>query len=171
MRNILLVSLLLASCTNINQQVADCESPSNGFIDGIDGKVKMGSASALDVFNAMDKAWAELDYEKIKTFVADDAVMNFADGGQVTGPDEFVEYIKNWVIQVEEEDGNEYKWNTDYAFSLAVTTGEGDYVNAQFTSTHTNPDSELEAEVFYEYYHIVDGMVQGWNQFKRDVPR
>ncbi len=170
MRNILLVSLLLASCTNINQ-VADCESPSNGFIDGIDGKVKMGSASALDVFNAMDKAWAELDYEKIKTFVADDAVMNFADGGQVTGPDEFVEYIKNWVIQVEEEDGNEYKWNTDYAFSLAVTTGEGDYVNAQFTSTHTNPDSELEAEVYYEYYHIVDGMVQGWNQFKRDVPR
>ena len=170
MRNILLVSLLLASCTNINQ-VADCESPSNGFIDGIDGKVKMGSASALDVFNAMDKAWAELDYEKIKTFVADDAVMNFADGGQVTGPDEFVEYIKNWVIQVEEEDGNEYKWNTDYAFSLAVTTGEGDYVNAQFTSTHTNPNSELEAEVYYEYYHIVDGMVQGWNQFKRDVPR
>ena len=170
MRNILLVSLLLASCTNINQ-VADCESPSNGFIDGIDGKVKMGSTSALDVFNAMDKAWAELDYEKIKTFVADDAVMNFADGGQVTGPDEFVEYIKNWVIQVEEEDGNEYKWNTDYAFSLAVTTGEGDYVNAQFTSTHTNPDSELEAEVYYEYYHIVDGMVKGWNQFKRDVPR
>lgn len=170
MRNILLLSLLLASCTNINQ-VADCESPSNGFIDGIDGKVKMGSASALDVFNAMDKAWAELDYEKIKTFVADDAVMNFADGGQVTGPDEFVEYIKNWVIQVEEEDGNEYKWNTDYAFSLAITTGEGDYVNAQFTSTHTNPDSELEAEVYYEYYHIVDGMVQGWNQFKRDVPR
>ena len=170
MRNILLVSLLLASCTNINQ-VADCESPSNGFIDGIDGKVKMGSASALDVFNAMDKAWADLDYEKIKTFVADDAVMNFADGGQVTGPDEFVEYIKNWVIQVEEEDGNEYKWNTDYAFSLAVTTGEGDYVNAQFTSTHTNPNSELEAEVYYEYYHIVDGMVQGWNQFKRDVPR
>ena len=105
MRNIFLVSLLLASCTNINQ-VADCESPSNGFIDGIDGEVKMGSASALDVFNAMDKAWAELDYEKIKTFVADDAVMNFADGGQVTGPDEFVEYIKNWVIQVEEEDGN-----------------------------------------------------------------
>ena len=35
--------------------------------------------------------------------------MNFADGGQVTGPDEFVEYIKNWVIQVEEEDGNEFK--------------------------------------------------------------
>ena len=168
MRNILLVLVFLVSCTNINQ-VADCETPSNGFIDGREGEVKIGSASALDVFNEMDKAWAELDYDKIKTFVAEDAVMNFADGGKVTGPDEFVEYIKNWVVQVEEEDGNEYSWNTDYAFSLAVTTGEGDYVNAQFTSTHTNPDSELEAEVYYEYYHIVDGKVQGWNQFKRDV--
>jgi len=168
MRNILLVLVLLTSCTNINQ-VVDCEPPSNGFIDGMDGEVKMGSASALDVFNEMDKAWAELDYDKIKTYVAEDAVMNFADGGKVTGPDEFVEYIKNWVVQVEEEDGNEYTWNTDYAFSLAVTTGEGDYVNAQFTSTHTNPDSKLEAEVYYEYYHIVDGKVQGWNQFKRDV--
>jgi hypothetical protein len=168
MRNILLVLVFLVSCTNINQ-VADCETPSNGFIDGMDGEVKIGSALALDVFNEMDKAWAELDYDKIKTFVAEDAVMNFADGGKVTGPDEFVEYIKNWVIQVEQEDGNEYTWNTDYAFSLAVTTGEGDYVNAQFTSTHTNPDSELEAEVYYEYYHIVDGKVQGWNQFKRDV--
>ena len=168
MKNILLVLVFLVSCTN-NNQVADCETPSNGFIDGMDVEVKIGSASALDVFNEMDNAWAELDYDKIKTFVAEDAVMNFADGGKVTGPDEFVEYIKNWVVQVEEEDGNEYSWNTDYAFSLAVTTGEGDYVNAQFTSTHTNPDSELEAEVYYEYYHIVDGKVQGWNQFKRDV--
>ena len=168
MKNILLVLVFLVSCTN-NNQVADCESPWNGFIDGMDRVGKIGSASALDVFNEMDKAWAELDYDKIKTFVAEDAVMNFADGGKVTGPDEFVEYIKNWVVQVEEEDGNEYSWNTDYAFSLAVTTGEGDYVNAQFTSTHTNPDSELEAEVYYEYYHIVDGKVQGWNQFKRDV--
>lgn len=168
MKNILLVLVFLVSCTN-NNQVADCETLSNGFIDGMDGEVKIGSASALDVFNEMDKAWAELDYDKIKTFVAEDAVMNFADGGKVTGPDEFVEYIKNWVVQVEEEDGNEYSWNTDYAFSLAVTTGEGDYVNAQFTSTHTNPDSELEAEVYYEYYHIVNGKVQGWNQFKRDV--
>ena len=97
--------------------------------------------------------------------------MRFYDGRVAVGPEEFVEMIKIWVTEIEEEKGNEYKWNTDYAFSLAVTTGEGDYVNAQFTSTHTNPDSELEAEVYYEYYHIIDGMVQGWNQFKRDVPR
>ena len=55
MRNILLVLVFLVSCTNINQ-VADCETPSNGFIDGMDGEVKIGSALALDVFNEMDKA-------------------------------------------------------------------------------------------------------------------
>ena len=168
MRNVLLITMFLASCANVNQDL-ECEIQSNGFIDGVDGEVKMGNASAIEVFNEMDKAWAELDYEKIKTFVEEDAVMSFADGGKVTGPDEFVEYIKNWVIQVEEEDGNEYTWNTDYAFSLAVTTGEGDWVNAQFTSTNTNPDYDLESEVYVEYYHIVDGKVREWNQYKRDV--
>ena len=82
-----------------------------------------------------------------------------------------IERIKEWVKEVEEDDGNEYTWTTDYAFALALTEGEGDWVNAQFTSTHTNPESELSAEVFYEFYHILDGKVQEWNQFKRDVPR
>jgi len=143
-----------------------CEIQSNGFIDGIDGQVMMGSQSAVEVFKEMDKAWAALDYDKLKTFVADGAVMKFADGEVANGPDEFVEQIKREVVEIEEK-GNDFKWNTDYAFSLAVTTGEGDWVNAQFTSTHTNPDSELEAEVFYEFYHIIDGKVQEWNQFKR----
>tara|TARA_Y100000590_G_scaffold202561_1_gene230019 strand:+ start:2720 stop:3193 length:474 start_codon:yes stop_codon:yes gene_type:complete len=143
-----------------------CEIQSNGFIDGMDGQVMMGSQSAVEVFKDMDKAWAALDYDKLKTFVADGAVMKFADGEVANGPDEFVEQIKREVVEIEEK-GNDFKWNTDYAFSLAVTTGEGDWVNAQFTSTHTNPDSELEAEVFYEFYHIIDGKVQEWNQFKR----
>tara|TARA_B100000686_G_C16757762_1_gene956656 strand:+ start:1743 stop:2216 length:474 start_codon:yes stop_codon:yes gene_type:complete len=143
-----------------------CEIQSNGFIDGMDGQVMMGSQSAVEVFKEMDKAWAALDYDKLKTFVADGAVMKFADGEVANGPDEFVEQIKREVVEIEEK-GNDFKWNTDYAFSLAVTTGEGDWVNAQFTSTHTNPDSELEAEVFYEFYHIIDGKVQEWNQFKR----
>ncbi len=97
--------------------------------------------------------------------------MKFADGNFAKGPDQFIERIKEWVKEVEEDDGNEYTWTTDYAFALALTEGEGDWVNAQFTSTHTNPESELSAEVFYEFYHIIDGKVQEWNQFKRDVPR
>ena len=160
---LIVITFFMFSCSDTDHV---CEIQSNGFIDGMDGQVMMGSQSAVEVFKDMDKAWATLDYDKLKTFVADGAVMKFADGEVANGPDEFVEQIKREVVEIEEK-GNDFKWNTDYAFSLAVTTGEGDWVNAQFTSTHTNPDSELEAEVFYEFYHIIDGKVQEWNQFKR----
>ena len=160
---LIVITFFMFSCSDTDHV---CEIQSNGFIDGMDGQVMMGSQSAVEVFKDMDKAWAALDYDKLKTFVADGAVMKFADGEVANGPDEFVEQIKREVVEIEEK-GNDFTWNTDYAFSLAVTTGEGDWVNAQFTSTHTNPDSELEAEVFYEFYHIIDGKVQEWNQFKR----
>ena len=159
-------TLFIVSCSTSDQ---NCIDNANGFIDGNDGQVKMGSQTAVDIFNEIDKAWADLDYEALKSYVAEDAEMRFYDGRVAVGPEEFVEMIKIWVTEIEEEKGNEYKWNTDYAFSLAVTTIEGDWVNAQFTSTHTNPDSELESEVFYEFYHIVDGKIQERSQFKRDV--
>ncbi len=161
-------SLFIVSCTTSDQK---CTDNANGFIDGNDGQVKMGSQNAVDIFNEIDKAWADLDYETLKSYVAEDAEMRFHDGRVAVGPEEFIELIKIWVSEIEDEKGNEYKWNTDYAFSLAVTTIEGDWVNAQFTSTHTNPDSELEAEVIYEFYHIVDGKINEWSQFKRDVLR
>lgn len=161
-------SLIVVSCTTSDQK---CTENANGFIDGNDGQVKMGSQNAVDIFNEIDKAWADLDYETLKSYVAEDAEMRFHDGRVAVGPEEFIELIKIWVSEIEDEKGNEYKWNTDYAFSLAVTTIEGDWVNAQFTSTHTNPDSELEAEVIYEFYHIVDGKINEWSQFKRDVLR
>tara|TARA_Y100000816_G_scaffold188302_1_gene137041 strand:+ start:727 stop:1239 length:513 start_codon:yes stop_codon:yes gene_type:complete len=160
-------TLFIVSCASSPQE---CETKANGFIDGIEGQVTMGEDSSVEVFKQIDKAWAEFDYEALKTFVAEGAEMRFADGRVGVGPDEFIEIIKAWVLEIENE-GNENTWNTDYAFSLAVTSIDGDWVNAQFTQTHTNPDSKLEAEVFYEFYHIVDGKIQEWSQFKRDVLR
>ena len=63
-----------------------------------------------------------------------------------------------------EEKRSEFKWTTDYAFALALSEGEGDWGNAQFTSPHTYPDSE----VFYEPYNIIKRKVHEWNQFKRE---
>ena len=170
MKNIIniLSILFITSCASSPQE---CETKANGFIDGVEGQVTMGEQSSVEVFNQIDKAWAELDYETLKTFVAEGAEMRFYDGRVAVGPEEFVEMIKIWVSEIEDDKGNEYAWNTDYAFSLAVTSIDGDWVNAQFTSTHTNPESKLEAEVIYEFYHIVDGKIQEWSQFKRDVLR
>ena len=72
--------------------------------------------------------------------------------------------------------GNEQTWTTDYAFALAVSNDnddstnidQGDWVNAQFTSELKNPKGDVIREVFYEFYHIVDGKIASWSQFKRE---
>ena len=119
-----------------------------------------------------------LDYEKIKTFISDEAYLSFEDGFVATTPQQFVDKIKTEVAKKQAE-GNNYEWTTNYAFALSQTddgddktTGDvGDWVNAQFTSKTTNPDSEIDSEVYYEYYHIIEGKVTQWNQFKKIVKK
>jgi hypothetical protein len=142
----LICSLTLVSCT----PTPPCETPVNGFLTGSSKQVKMGNEDAVKVFKQLDSAWANLDYDKIKT-----------------------EVVKK------QAEGNNYEWTTNYAFALSQTddgddktTGDvGDWVNAQFTSKTTNPDSEIDSEVYYEYYHIIEGKVTQWNQFKKIVKK
>ena len=174
MKKLLLLSLitLFISCANQNQE---CETPSNGFIEGTELNIQMGEQNGVDIFKEIDAAWAEFNFEKVKNYVHDDAVMKFDDGRVATGGEEFVQSIKEWA----EEDaalGNEQSWTTNYAFALAVSNDnddstnidQGNWVNAQFTSTLKNPKGDVIREVFYEFYHIVDGKIASWNQFKRD---
>jgi hypothetical protein len=168
----LIYSLTLVSCVS----PPPCETPVNGFLTGTSKQVKMGNTDAVNVFKQLDIAWANLDYEKMKTFIAEDAYLSFDDGFLATTPQEFIDKIKTEVAQTQAE-GNNYEWTTNYAFALAQTddgddqtTGDiGDWVNAQFTSKTTNPDSEIDSEVIYEYYHIVEGKVTQWNQFKKTI--
>ena len=108
MKNIIYILsiLFITSCTSSPQ---DCETKANGFIDGVEGQVTMGEQSSVEVFNQIDKAWAELDYETLKTFVAEGAEMRFYDGRVAVGPEEFVEMIKIWVSEIEDDKGNEYE--------------------------------------------------------------
>ena len=166
--------LFFVSCT----QTIPKNAPSNGFIAGSDVHMKMGNPEAVEVFKKLDAAWAKLDYETIKTFIADDASLSFHDGFVAKTPQEFVDKIKSEVLKSQEE-GNNYEWTTDYAFAIAVTDDDsddstvdtGDWVNAQFTTKYTSPDSEIDSEVFYEYYHIVDNKVTQWNSFKKTIKK
>ena len=96
MKNIIYILsiIIISSCTSNTQE---CETNANGFIDGVDGQVTMGQQSSVEIFNQIDKAWAELDYEALKSFVAEGAEMRFYDGRVAVGPEEFVEMIKIWV--------------------------------------------------------------------------
>ena len=168
----LICSLTLVSCV----PPPPCETPVNGFLTGTSKQVKMGNEDAVKVFEQLDIAWGKLDYEKMKTFISDDAYLSFDDGFVATTPQEFIDKIKTEVAKTQAA-GNNYEWTTNYAFALAQTddgddetTGDiGDWVNAQFTTKTTNPDSEIDSEVIYEYYHIVEGKVTQWNQFKKTI--
>ena len=170
----LICTFIFTSC----KEISPCEAPTNGFLTDTDFQVKMGSSEAVKVFKDLDDAWAKLDYDTMKALIADEASFSFDDGFIATGPQEFVDKIKAQVAKSLAE-GNKYEWTTDYAFALALTDDEddatsidsGDWVNAQFTSKNTNPESEIDSEIIYEYYHIVDGKVTSWSQFKKTIIR
>lgn len=174
------LSILAVICTltftSCNEK-QPCDAPTNGFLTGTDYQLKMGSSAAVDVFNELDAAWAKRDYEALKTFIADEASLSFDDGFVATTPQEFVDKIK--ADAAESETGSNNQWVTNYAFALTLTDDgseettmdSGDWVNAQFTTKNTDPDSDIDSEVYYEYYHIVDGKVTQWNQFKKTIKK
>ena len=172
MKKILFMLLVFASCSQ--KQVV--KNSVNGFISGTESKAKIGSQDAVEVFKKLDNAWANLDYELIKTFIADEAMLSFHDGYVAKTPQEFVDKIKSEVARVESE-GSSYEWTTNFAFSVAATDDgsdennldKGDWVHAQFTSKNTNPDSKIDSEIFYEYYHIVESKVVSWNSFRKII--
>jgi hypothetical protein len=179
MKNIISIAVLICSITLVSCVPSPpCETPVNGFLTGTSKQMQMGNADAVKVFKQLDIAWAKLDYEKMKTFIADAAYLSFDDGFVATTPQEFIAKIKTEVARTEAA-GNNYEWTTNYAFALALTddgdpettSDTGDWVNAQFTSKTTNPDSEIDSEVIYEYYHIVDKKVTQWNQFKKTIKK
>jgi hypothetical protein len=56
-----------------------------------DKSIALGSQVTVDIFNRVDKAWAERDYETIKSYVAEDASMRFDDGNTSCGTQGFCE--------------------------------------------------------------------------------
>ena len=146
----------------------ECEKETNGFGPFEGQSVYLGSQETVDVFNAIDAAWAARDYETLKSYIVDGGNFSFADGTVVTNGDDFVSYI-DAEYQQAIESGSEWGWNTDYAFAAypagsddpEVWNQDGQWVNAQFTSADGR---------YVEWYHIVDGKLNAWNQAKATIP-
>ena len=126
MKKLLLLSLigLFISCGNQN-----CETPSNGFIDGTGQSVTLGSEATVDVFKSIDKAWAERDYETLKSLISNEGNFTHDDNSVSTNADEFVAHIEAGY-QESLQNGEEWGWVTNFAFSVKPTKSEtGDYAN------------------------------------------
>ena len=156
---------LFTSC----ETTAPCEKETNGF-GPFDGQtVVLGSQETVDVFTAIDAAWAARDYETLKSFIVDGGNFSFADGTVVTTGDDFVAYI-DAEYQDAIENNEDWGWTIDYAFAAYPAGSDdpnagnqvGEWVNAQFTS----PDGR-----YVEWYHIADGKLYNWNQAKAEIAK
>ena len=81
----LLASLILLSLT-----ITSYSQQSNGFGPSEGQSIALGSQVTVDIFSRFDKAWAERDYETLKSYIAEAAVMRFDAGTQAIGPKAFV---------------------------------------------------------------------------------
>ena len=166
MKKLLLLSLitLFISCAD---QDKECETPSNGFIEGTGQSVTLGSEATVDVFKAIDKAWAERNYESLKTLISDEGNYTHDDNSVSTNAEEFIAHIEAGYQDSLEKD-EEWGWVTNFAFSVKPTKSEdGDYANengewvcARFTVAN--------GDVYEEWYQIVDGKLAMWSSAKRE---
>ena len=166
MKKLLLLSLitLFISCAD---QDKECETPSNGFIEGTGQSVTLGSEATVDVFKAIDKAWAERNYESLKTLISDEGNYTHDDNSVSTNAEEFIAHIEAGYQDSLEKD-EEWGWVTNFAFSVKPTKSEdGDYANengewvcARFTDAN--------GDVYEEWYQIVDGKLAMWSSAKRE---
>ena len=166
MKKLLLLSLitLFISCAD---QDKECETPSNGFIEGTGQSVTLGSEATVDVFKAIDKAWAERNYESLKTLISDEGNYTHDDNSVSTNAEEFIAHIEAGYQDSLEKD-EEWGWVTNFAFSVKPTKSvDGDYANengewvcARFTGAN--------GDVYEEWYQIVDGKLAMWSSAKRE---
>ena len=170
MKNYLLLLtlvLLTFSCNNAEQ---NCEVVSNGFAPFEGQTVMMASQSSVDAFKVIDKAWADRDYEALKSLIADDSMLEFEDGSVATNGEEFVAKIEaEYQSTLTNEDTTWGDWTNTYAFAIKPSKPEGsDYSNNR--GEWVNAGFQGSDGFYMEWYQIEDGKLIAWSQAKRDSP-
>ena len=164
MRKLLLIIpvLLTMGCA----QKEKAPKASNGFGPYEGQTVYLGDNATVEVFKAIDAAWADRDYTTLKTMIQNGGLFVFEDGYTASTAQEFVDKIEaEYQESLEKEE--EWGWRTDYAFAAypkgsddpKATNQEGQWVNAQFTGNDGT---------YIEWYQIVDGKLKMWYQTKGD---
>jgi hypothetical protein len=124
-------------------------------------KFHLGTEAAIDVVKELDKLWSEEDFEAMRGFFADTAVMYFPDGKVAHSGDEVIAMIK----AEEEEAAMEASWTFDYAYSVDLDPSRGgEHVQAGFTVTKPKDGKEMKSK-YHESYYIIDGKVVSLTQY------
>jgi hypothetical protein len=152
----------LATIILLSLTISAHSQQSNGFGPEEGQSIALGSQVTVDIFNRFDKAWSERDYETIKSYVAEEALMRFNNGTIVEGPKAFVKEIEKQYKEIEKTYG--WGWETLSAFSIkgigakdpSVRNQIGEWVNAQFRGK--------DGSITMEWYQIHEGKIIYWYQ-------
>lgn len=157
------MSLIFNSCINSTN---DCVVKSNGFTKNQGQTIMMGSQSTVDIFKEIDKAWADRDYEALKTFISNNAELEFEDGQIAKNGEEFTAILESKYQESLSDENKEWAWVNTYAFAIKPSKPEGsnfdnnrgEWVTAGFEGS----------DGFYmEWYQIENGKLLKWSQTKR----
>ena len=142
----------------------------NGFVNESDLSFHMGSDNAVELFKSFDFAWKNLDYNLMKTMIADSISFEFQDGKVATNAQEFIDLVKK-EVEKEKESGNNYSWTTDFAFSVDLNPKSGgEWVTAGFTSNLDNPEDGVIKKEYNEWYFFnKENKLELWYQTIRKV--
>ena len=152
----------LATIILLSLTISAHSQQSNGFGPEEGQSIALGSQVTVDIFNRFDKAWSERDYETIKSYVAEEALMRFNNGTIVEGPKAFVKEIEKQYKEIEKTYG--WGWETLSALSIkgigakdpSVRNQIGEWVNAQFRGK--------DGSITIEWYQIHEGKIIYWYQ-------
>ena len=148
---LLIAFTTFVGCDQNTTKVQKMETPTNGFFASSDHTVMMGSNATVDVFKKIDNAWAERDYETLKSYIHEDPWMHFANGDIANSPQEFVDLIEKEYQDFLASNSN-WGWKTNFAFAVKQSKSEnpeyknqeGDWVNARFTSEDATYDGDCD---------------------------
>ena len=141
----------------------------SGFVNQTEDQFYLGSDKAVELFKAFDKAWANKNYDLLKTMISAHASFEFEDGKRANGPDEFIKLIKE-ESEKQEALGNSDTWTTEYAFSVDLNLiKEGEWVNAGFTQALEVPQDDVIKKVYNEWYYFENDQLELWYQTMRKI--
>ena len=88
MKFLLIGLLTIVGCDQNSTNNIKTKVSTNGFFASSDHQVMMGSNATVEVFKKIDKAWADRDYETLKSYIHDKPWMHFANGDIANSPQE-----------------------------------------------------------------------------------
>ena len=147
--------------------LAGCQR--NGFISETGQSIALGSQSSVEIFKKIDHAWANRDYEVLKSMLHENGKFTTSDGEVFETSEAFIQWIED-TYQESIATNQDFGWKTNFAFSVKVTKGnnqdndDGEFVNARFTS-------QSDGVIYDEWYYIVDNKLKEWEQSKQGKPK